>query len=387
MDTVTTLRPADLRQARDAMATLAGHRVALRGNGTAANWVAPVPAVDAVLETAGMREVLDYQPRDMTVAVQAGLPLATLQGHLAGHGQRIALDPARIAAGATVGGLLATADAGPLRHSYGAPRDLVLGATVVLADATVARSGGHVIKNVAGYDLARLFSGSYGTLGLLAELVLRVHPVPAASATLAVPAGCRQACAVAADILAEPLEPEAVEWCDGRLLVRFTGHPAGVVRRADRGCAIAGTRAEILRDAGEDAAWQLVAEHTAGEPGDTVLRAGMLPARLPDAADRLAALADAHEVRATLVSSVGVGVHTARIAGGTAADHAAVVSGWRTELAGLGGTTSLRRRRDGFGEHAASWGPPPPAVAALRAVKDAFDPEHRLEPGRFAPWF
>ena len=136
-----------------------------------------------MLDTTGLTGVITHNPGDMTVSVRAGTPLRTLAEELAPHGQHVAFDAARVADGATVGGLFATADSGPGALVYGSLRDLVIGVTVVLADGTVARSGGHVIKNVAGYDLAKLLHGSYGTLAVLAEVVLRLHPVPKASAT------------------------------------------------------------------------------------------------------------------------------------------------------------------------------------------------------------
>ena len=142
--------------------------------------------VDAVLDTTGLTGVIAHNPGDMTVAVRAGTPLrraaATSWPRTAQH---VALDAARVADGATVGGLLATGDAGPSALVHGSLRDLVIGVTLVLADGTVARSGGHVIKNVAGYDLAKLVHGSYGTLAVVAEVVLRLHPVPERRATLA----------------------------------------------------------------------------------------------------------------------------------------------------------------------------------------------------------
>lgn len=389
MTKLISLCPADLPEARDAVADLAARRqrVLVRGAGTASDWAGPVSGVDAVLETTGLNQVLDYRPQDMTVAVQAGIPVATLQQVLAGHGQWLALDAARVAAGATVGGMLATADAGPRRHSYGGLRDLVLGATVLLADGTVARSGGHVIKNVAGYDLAKLFSGSYGTLGMVAELVLRVHPLPAASGTATVACDLDRASSLAAGIMAEPLEPAAIQWCAGRLLVRFTGHPAGTADQCQRAAAILGDDADVVTGSAEDRAWQPVADTAAGAPGDTVLHAGMLPTRLPQAAAGLAALAAGHEVRLSLSASLGVGVLTALLRGGTATAHGAIVDTWRGGLGTDGTAVSLRRRCEGFDAHAPSWGPPPSSVSALRAIKRAFDPENRLGPGRFAPWF
>ncbi|MDP8967851.1 MAG: FAD-binding oxidoreductase, partial [Actinomycetota bacterium] len=129
------------------------------------------------LGTRALDAVVEHNHGDLTAVLQPGLSLRALDELFAAAGQMLALDPP-LGEGdaATVGGIVATADAGPLRHRYGAPRDLVLGMTVALADGTVATSGGKVIKNVAGYDLGKLFAGSFGTLGLVAQVVVRLHP-------------------------------------------------------------------------------------------------------------------------------------------------------------------------------------------------------------------
>src|SRR6266550_6942343 len=136
---------------------------------------------DVVLSTARLNRILEHEPGDLTAIVEAGLPLSELQAALAPHGQMLALDPP---GDPTIGACLAGDLSGPRRHRYGAMRDLALGMTVVLADGTIASSGGKVVKNVAGYDLAKLFSGSRGRLGLIARVALRLHPRPAASATV-----------------------------------------------------------------------------------------------------------------------------------------------------------------------------------------------------------
>jgi glycolate oxidase FAD binding subunit len=194
------LRPTDLKAVRDAVLDSAG-TLAVTGAGTAAGWAGELGPVDAVLDLGGLTGVIDHNPADMTVSVRAGTPLRELNDELAEHGQHVALDAARVADGATVGGLLATADAGPGALVHGSLRDLVIGATLVLADGTVARSGGHVIKNVAGYDLTKLVHGAYGTLAVVAEVVLRLHPVPRAVATLVLPASLDEAATQAARVL------------------------------------------------------------------------------------------------------------------------------------------------------------------------------------------
>ncbi|WP_053206449.1 FAD-binding oxidoreductase [Jiangella muralis] len=375
MSTATTYRPATLAELRDALVDSAGERLAVAGTGSATAWGGE-PVHDAVLDTTAMSGLISCNPTDLTVAVQAGMPFATLQETLAEHDQWVALDPARAG---TVGGLVATADAGPVRHTFGSLRDSVIGVTVVLADATVARSGGYVIKNVAGYDLAKLFHGSLGTLGVLAEVVLRVRPRPAATATLAVPCDAATAFDLGGRLIHGSLEPVAVEWCDGTLLARFDGTSGGVEDRLRRARALAGSDAT---DAPADA-WSVVADLVSGDDGDTVVRLGTAPDRTPELAALVAREAAAHAVDAAMTSSPFAGAHTVRLRGGSAAAHAAVVTALRTEQPAV----TVCRWTDGLRAELPAWGEPPPAVAVLRAVKRAFDPDDRLGRGRFAPWF
>jgi glycolate oxidase FAD binding subunit len=405
---VATVRPSDLDGAARAMreAAAAGHRVGISGAGTAANWGGQLAEVDLTVDTTGLDRLIDHRPDDLTVAVQAGLPLRTLRDVLAGHGQRVAYDAARVPAGATVGGLIATADAGPARLAYGSLRDLVIGMTVVRADGVVARSGGHVIKNVAGYDLAKLFHGSLGAFGLVAEVVLRLHPLPAATGTLAVGCDAAGGFELAGRLLGAALEPVAAEWHDGRLLARFEGTPRGLAARGRAARRIAGGRAEWSAAGGDGPAaaggdgpvgddhgrWDALAAVTAGSPGDTVLRVTTRPSRGPWLAGRVAELAADHPAGVTFTSSPAAGIHHVRIRGGEVADHAALLHALRAGVAATGGAATggavtVCRWAPGLPALAGAWGEPPPAVGVLRAVKRAFDPDGRLGPGRFAPWF
>jgi glycolate oxidase FAD binding subunit len=145
---------------------------------------------DAVLSTARLNRVLEYEPGDLTAIVEAGLRLSELQAVLEPRGQMLALDPP---GDPTIGACLAGDLSGPRRHGYGAIRDLVIGVTVVLADGSIASAGGKVVKNVAGFDLGKLFCGSRGRLGLIARVALRLHPRPRGERTLVGPADRWQA--------------------------------------------------------------------------------------------------------------------------------------------------------------------------------------------------
>ncbi|HEY3185893.1 MAG TPA: FAD-binding oxidoreductase [Solirubrobacteraceae bacterium] len=201
----------------------AGRRVRVRGAGTRP-WGRPAPADDE-LSTAPLDAIVEHNEGDLTAIVQAGVALHRAQEVFAQAGQMLALDPP---GSGTIGGLVATGDSGPLRHRYHAVRDLVLGVQVAMPDGTVARAGSKVIKNVAGYDLAKLLCGSFGTLGVITEVSLRLHPRPPATATAVQRFDDPHALASAASSLAHrPIEAEALDvaWEDGEgsLLARFAG--------------------------------------------------------------------------------------------------------------------------------------------------------------------
>ena len=231
--TPTVQRPTSVDEAAKVLRESRGS-VLFRGTGTKMSWASRPRDPDLVLETGGLDRLLDHNPADMTASAQAGMPLRVLQERLGEAGQWLALDPPTEPDGATLGGLLATGDSGPRRLRYGALRDLVIGVTLVLPDGTVARAGGHVIKNVAGYDLSKLMYGSLGTLGLIAEVVLRLHPLPETSATVVAASTVQEATARSLDLLASPLAPTASTGSatpagsSGRLAVRFEGTAAGV---------------------------------------------------------------------------------------------------------------------------------------------------------------
>ncbi len=406
---------------RDAVLDTAGP-LAICGAGTAADWAGRLDHVDTVLDTTALVGVIQHNPGDMTVSLRAGTPLRALADELAAHGQYVAFDAARIADGATVGGLIATGDAGPGALVHGSLRDLVIGVTVVLADGTVARSGGHVIKNVAGYDLAKLLHGSYGTLAVLAEVVLRLHPVPKSSATLAVDCPLAEAAELATTVLGGPYEPAALEWISDSapsgsgsgdtLLVRLDGtrdalparmdslrtalsavdapagsrerhvrapgSPESAVRAAGVGGGDTGTTGsdgDTGSSGGDDVVdpWHRHAALTRGTaPGDmevAVLRIGVRPSELIGVLNALPTY--------SITAGLGTGIATVTLAPGAVADAHAVVHA-------AGGTSVLRTRP--VGADLPAWGPPPSALGVLRAIKAELDPDGRFGPGRFAPW-
>ena len=213
---------------------------------------------DVVLSARKLDRVLEHEAGDLTVTVEAGIRLHALNERLAEHGQMLALDPP---GDPTIGALLAGDLFGPRVHRYGRPRDLLLGVTVVLADGTVASAGGKVVKNVAGYDLGKLFCGSQGKLGLIARASFRLHPRPASARTLVVDVDDRdEAQRLARALLHSHLVPSAADllW-PGRLAVLFEGGERAVAEQVARAGELLGGREASARIWAEAADRQLAA--------------------------------------------------------------------------------------------------------------------------------
>ena len=158
-------------------------RVLSCGSGSKINWGGLAKNIDIVVSTERINQLIEHAVGDLTVTVAAGMKFAQLQEILAKHHQFLALDPA-FPNSATIGGIVATADTGSLRQRYGGVRDQLLGITFIRADGQIAKAGGRVVKNVAGYDLMKLFTGAYGTLGIISQVTFRVYPIPESSGTV-----------------------------------------------------------------------------------------------------------------------------------------------------------------------------------------------------------
>jgi len=452
--------PATVAEASELLRAAAAHDLAVvpRGGGSKLGWGAPPRRCDLVVDTTALDQVLEHAAGDLVVRAQAGVSLARLGEVLAGAGQQLALDPPPCPAaangagsawrgataggtlatgptgtlatgatpsaaaawrGATIGGTLATGAAGPRRLRYGTPRDLLIGITVVRADGTVARSGGKVVKNVAGYDLGKLFTGSFGTLGLIVEAVFRLHPRPASAAYVTVDCdGPDEAYWAVAAAAGSELAPSAIELDRPardqpvRVAVLVEGDPDGTAERAGLTRTLLGKGAATQQSAPAWWGWPANGNGRSGtgrsgdqDPGagqaGTLIRLGFWAAGLPQILRAVDAAALAAGLDPAVGGSAAAGVIYA--AAGPAADPAAAaafVSGLREALA----------RGDGDARPASApvpdgppvlasavvvhapprardlidlWGPVP-SLSLMRAVKDQFDPGHRMAPGRFA---
>ena len=365
-----------------AAAAVAHQRTVIRGGGTKLGWGRPVDAVDLVVSTSRLSDLLVHRDGDLTATVGAGVPLSRLNTTLAARGQWLPVDSAF--ASTTVGGMLATNDSGPLRHRFGTPRDLLIGVTLALTDGRVVKSGGTVVKNVAGYDLGKLVTGSYGALAAIVDATFKLLPLPHASATLrAVYTDPVTLVADATALAAGQLEPMAVDIRaasspDGprwMLFVRFASSPASVSMQLDAARTLLRGETTALRDGMETRAW---AEQVAlpWEGPGVVMRCSWLPSRLGDVLTLLGAAGAGCEV--ALAGRVVTGTGLVRLTGPEPAIAAAIARA-RAAASPVGHAVLLRGSR-ALRAEVDVWGVAPSAPAV--ALKRALDPAGILNAGR-----
>jgi glycolate oxidase FAD binding subunit len=391
-DDVTPQRVAEPGSAEDLARCLcwarsAGVKVAPQGGGTKLGWGNPPAACDLLLSTTRLNRVLEHAWADMTVIVEAGCRVADLQRSLAEHGQQLALDPLWPEQ-ATIGGILSTNDSGTLRIRYGSLRDLIIGISVALPDGTLAKSGGKVVKNVAGYDLAKLFTGALGTLGVIVQAVFRLHPLPRESRSLSFGGTPESLNQLLLAILASKLTPTGLQLRaapgGAQLDIRFEGTAAGIQAQVDQVRQIAAPS-----PAPSDAPAYVWLSHQAiwdGAAPALVAKLSVLPAHFAAVCALVDRSAAAHSLAWKVVAqSVGAGY--VRLEGNEQALRTTLLT-LRDELAKtgetkLGGTmvalgcpVAVKRGLD-------VWGPPSDAQPLMVRIKQRFDPDGVLNPGRF----
>jgi glycolate oxidase FAD binding subunit len=341
----------------------AGESVRVHGAATKLGWAdAAEPALE--LSCTGLDRVVEHNAGDLTAILEAGVPLARAQATFAEAGQMLALDPP--GADATVGGVVAANDSGPLRARYGGVRDLVVGMRVALADGTVAKSGGKVIKNVAGYDLAKIFAGSFGRLGAILELSVRLHPLSPATASAVGRATDPDVLARGAMALSHARLEQLgldVRWehGEGSVLSRFGGAaPLPQAEEAERVLRESGVETELHED--DDGLWEAQRE-SQRSPAGLVVRVSAVQTDLPE----LVGIAERHG--ATLVGRAALGLHWLRLEQGSPGE---LVSELRASH-----VTAVLDRPAGL-ELARDAGLDPGAERLMRRVKERFDPRGTL---------
>jgi glycolate oxidase FAD binding subunit len=383
------MRPADAQDAAKGLrqCDLAPAAVVVWGGGTQMRLGAPPSRYEVAFSTESMSRLLEYEPADLTCRVEAGMRLSDLQGALATQGQRLPIDPPHPER-STVGGMVAANANGLRRARYGTVRDWVIGIAVAYPSGKLARAGGKVVKNVAGYDLMKLHVGALGTLGVVAEVNFKVQACPQTEATLlghfedplpAVAAGTKLAHDYLAPAAAVVLDRDALWACglsaDWRwtLALKLEGYGREV--EAARDVAV-----RVLRDAGgrvegqdtPTSFWDAARDWSAPDDDAVVLRATAPLAGI-------SAMMGGLPVNASTIVQPGAGIVDVRLpatTAGGALPRLRAAAGPEGQVVVLAAPAPIKESLD-------VWGPPPPGHPIMRALKQALDPNHILNPGRF----
>ncbi len=362
----------------------AGLTVIPRGGSTKLGWGNPPSRADAVFSTARLNEVTEYAWADLTVSVGAGCTIQTLQETLAQHGQRLALDPLWPAK-ATVGGVLSANDSGSLRLRFGALRDLVIGVTLALPDGTLASSGGKVVKNVAGYDLPKLATGAFGTLGIITRAVFRLHPLPRNTRSYSI--GTKRA--EEAQRIIHAIQNSKL--AHTALQARFENEAAPIVDILFEGTEVGLDAQEAyLKELAELASltvaspdiwnarqdlWSLAKPESAA-----VAKISVLPAEMDKSATAIAKSAKVRQLRfKTVLQATGIGFLRLE---GDPSNLRFSLQDLRELFESNAGSLVVLHRPGGMAP-IDTWGSAGDALPLMKAIKKQLDPGNTLNPGRF----
>jgi glycolate dehydrogenase FAD-binding subunit len=375
-----------------------------RGGGSRLNLGGIPGQVDILLETHSMTRLIEHEAPDLTCHVEAGITLAALQMQLAAKGQRVALDPPD-AEQATLGGILASNASGPKRFRYGTARDAVIGLRVVQASGEIARSGGNVVKNVAGYDLNKLYIGSLGTLGIIVEANLKLQPLPAGERTLVLSfASASDAMQAVTALLGSLLTPSAIELIDAgaasdmsdffgldlptegyTLAFDFEGSQASIDRQLDETRLIARRAGALIGDDldGLEQAqfWQAVREHTRGA---VTCKVAILVSHIASYLETIAGVCRAHRLEAAVVGHAGNGILYVELRPGDATHRLVeAIAELRRHARASGGSLIIERCPVELKRRIDVWGEPGADFYLMQRLKQQFDPQGTFVQGRF----
>jgi glycolate oxidase FAD binding subunit len=358
-------------------------RVLICGSGSKLRWGGLAKGVDIVISTIHLNQIIDHAIGDLTVTVEAGIKFAALQKTLIQANQFLALDPS-YPDDATIGGIIATTDTGSLRQRYGSIRDQILGITFVRSDGEIVKAGGRVVKNVAGYDLMKLFTGSYGTLGAIAQVTFRLYPIPEASQTVLL-TGDAQAISQAADILRNSaLTPTQADLLSAPLIsslavgkglgliARFQSIPESITEQSKQLLNLGeklGLESAIYTDTDEASLWQRLREsiHKLTPESAITCKIGILPT----AATKLLTQSDIGMIH--IASGLGILQLTSE----------QEILKARNICENQGGFLSILSAPTHIKENIDIWGYTGNALSLMQGIKQQFDSKNIFSPGRF----
>jgi glycolate oxidase FAD binding subunit len=365
-----------------ALANDAGLAVIPRGAGTKLRWGNSPARADLILSTARLNKIIEHAWADLTVSVEAGCNVGALQAALAQHGQRLAIDPLWPET-ATVGGILSANDSGSLRLRFGSIRDLIIGATIALADGTLASSGGKVVKNVAGYDLPKLVTGAFGTLGVVTRAVFRLHPSPHNSRTLSISGGSVEKAqefllrVQDSNLAHTSLQLRVAEKSDPIVDILFEGTEEGIAAQIARAKSLGGI--DAVRETSREV-WKATQELWTDANSPAIAKITLLPADVARTVGTIQRVTSERKTKWGLVMQA-IGTGSLRLDGPPEALRASL-SEIRSQLEIEGGALVVRQRPSGMPAIDA-WGKPGDALALMQAIKKQFDPRNTLSPGCF----
>jgi glycolate oxidase FAD binding subunit len=361
-----------------------GLSVVPTGGGSKLGWGNRV-APEIFLDMKRMNAVREHAWQDLTCTVEAGCAWAAMERDLAQHGQMVALDPLWPER-ATVGGVTATNDSGTLRLRYGGLRDLIIGMTIVLAEGTIAKTGGKVVKNVAGYDLHKLMTGSFGTLGVITEVNFRLHPVEQRAEEWTIEGGTEALSALMMRVLASTMQVSAMQMrgmqresangLGGRLDIRFCGSADCLARHREELKTMAGNLSVAAADDGVWDARKKLIDNAEARDG-LVFKATMLPGQIAEAHKRLAAWGGE-----TICVTQACGIMTAALLDRyTYANQ--LIGELRESLRASGGSVAILRMPETMRGEIDVWDCRSDSLPLMREIKRRFDANRVLNPGRF----
>lgn len=356
-----------------------------RGAGTKLMWGSAPSSADIVLSTGRLSAAIDHCAGDLTATLPAGASLAQVNEILGRQRQWLPLDPA-FADRATIGGIVATNDSGPRRQKYGTARDLIIGMEMALVDGRIAKAGGRVVKNVAGYDLARLLCGSFGTLALITSATFKLAPVPAASRTVVATVGdARRLGELALAIAAAPLTPAAVELDSPptRVMIRFETTPAAADQQAAAACEVCKRHQAptlVLQEESEADTWRSYEAQLWRTEG-TLLKIAVLPSHVGDLVELVERATASRSIDYRLGGRAALGVLFLKLRRGIER-HMEIVGELRRTAAARGGSAVILSTPVSTAQRIDTWGHVGDGLRMMRAVKARFDPHGTLNPGR-----